>query len=92
VDDIVASGRTVRLAARLLTAAGFRSPWVVAVHAVADRETTEALERDARLELVTCNTIAHPSNRIDLSDAIRAAVERRLRADAALPAAAAAAW
>lgn len=92
VDDIVASGRTVRVAARLLTAAGFRAPWVVAVHAVADRETTEALERDARLELVTCNTIAHPSNRIDLSDAIRAAVERRLRADAALPAAETAAW
>jgi ribose-phosphate pyrophosphokinase len=80
VDDIVASGGTVRAAARLLAARGFARPWVVAVHAVADPVTTEVLEREARLELVTCNTIGHPSNRIDVSELIRAAVELRLQA------------
>jgi ribose-phosphate pyrophosphokinase len=80
VDDIVASGGTARAASRLLANAGFPLQWVVAVHAVADPLSAEALEREARVELVTCNTIHHPSNRIDVSDAIRDAVERRLPA------------
>jgi ribose-phosphate pyrophosphokinase len=80
VDDIVASGGTIRAAARLLAARGFARPWVVAVHPVADQPTTAALQREARLELVSCNTIHHPSNRIDVSEVIRAAVEHRLQA------------
>ena len=82
VDDIVASGGTVRAASRLLSSAGLPLRWVVAVHAVADPLTAEALEREARVELATCNTIPHPSNRIDVLDAIRAAVERRMPAGA----------
>jgi ribose-phosphate pyrophosphokinase len=80
VDDIVSSGGTVRAASRLLANAGLPLRWVVAVHAVADPLTAAALEREARVELVTCNTIPHPSNRIDVLDAIRAAVERRIPA------------
>ena len=80
VDDIVSSGGTVRAASRLLAAAGLPLQWAVAVHAVADPLTAQALEREAGIELVTCNTILHPSNRIDVSEAIRAAVELRLPA------------
>jgi ribose-phosphate pyrophosphokinase len=87
VDDIVASGGTVRAASRLLANAGFPLRWVVAVHAVAHPLTAAVLKRQARVELVTCNTIPHPSNRIDVLNAIRAAVERRIPAGA--PAAAA---
>jgi ribose-phosphate pyrophosphokinase len=87
VDDIVSSGGTVRAASRLLANAGFPLRWAVAVHAVADPLTAAALEREARVELVTCSTIHHPSNRIDVSDAIRAAVERRLPAGAVTEAA-----
>lgn len=76
VDDIVASGGTVRAAARLLAARGFARPWVVAVHAVADRLTTEMPEREARLELATCSTIHHTSNRIDVSEAVRLTVSQ----------------
>jgi ribose-phosphate pyrophosphokinase len=78
VDDIVASGGTARAAARLLERAGFAARWLVAVHAVADPPTTERLERETHLELATCNTIQHPTNRIDVAEAVRAAVERRL--------------
>jgi ribose-phosphate pyrophosphokinase len=80
VDDIVSSGGTVRAASRLLVNAGFPLRLVVVVHAVADPLTAAALEREARVELVTCNTIPHPSNRIDVLDAIRAAVERQIPA------------
>lgn len=37
---------------------------------------------EAGVELVTCNTIPHPSNRIDVLEAIPAAVERRMPAGA----------
>ena len=87
VDDIVASGGTVRAASRLLASAGLPLRWVVAVHAVADPLTAEALGREAGVELVTCNTIPHPSNRIDVLEAIRAAVERRMPAGAVAEAA-----
>jgi ribose-phosphate pyrophosphokinase len=90
VDDIVASGGTVRAASRLLAGAGFRLQWVVAVHAVADALTAEALERDAGVELVTCNTIPHPSNRIDVLAGIYPAVARRVAAGALAEAATAA--
>ena len=82
VDDIVASGGTIRAASRLLASAGLPLRWVVAVHAVADPLSAKALEREAGVELVTCNTIPHPSNRIDVLDAIRTAVERRIPAGA----------
>jgi hypothetical protein len=42
----------------------------------------------AGVELVNCNTIPHPSNRIDLLDAIHAAVERRIPTGALAEAAA----
>jgi ribose-phosphate pyrophosphokinase len=83
VDDIVSSGGTMLAAIRLLRAAGFPRPWVLAVHAVIGREATENLERAGRLELVSCNTIVHPTNRIDVSAAIQAAVEHQLRLGAA---------
>ena len=54
------------------------------MHAVVDPLTAEALEREAGFELVTCNTIPHPSNRIDVLDSVRAAVERLLPADTAV--------
>jgi ribose-phosphate pyrophosphokinase len=87
VDDIVASGGTVRAASRLLANAGFPLRWVVAVHAVADPLRVEALEREAGVELITCNTIAHPSNRIDVLEAIYPAVRRRLPAGTPMEAA-----
>ena len=89
VDDIVASGGTLRAASRLLASAGHPLRWVVAVHPVVDPLGAESLAPEARVELVSCNTIPHPTNGIDLSAVLYAAVERRLASKAAaLPAAA----
>jgi ribose-phosphate pyrophosphokinase len=87
VDDIVASGGTLRAASRLLASAGHPLRWAVAVHPVADPLTAASLAREARVELVSCNTIPHPTNRIDVSEILHAAVERQLSSGArALPA------
>ena len=82
VDDIVSSGETMLAAARLLVAAGFPRPKLVAVHAVVAEGAVENFERSGGLELVTCNTIDHPTNRIDVTSAVLTAVAHQLRLDA----------
>ena len=81
LDDMVSTGGTVLAAARLLEAAGFPPPLVVAVHAVLGADVSESLA-EARLELVTCNTIDHPSNRIDVTPLLRDAIGRQVALDA----------
>jgi ribose-phosphate pyrophosphokinase len=82
VDDIVSSGETMLAATRLLLATGFARPTLVAVHAVGAEGATEGFERTGDLDLVTCNTIEHPTNRIDVTGAILTAVAHQLRLDA----------
>jgi hypothetical protein len=54
----------------------------VAVHAVGAEGSTEGFDRTGNLELVTCNTIEHPTNRIDVTGAILTTVAHQLRLDA----------
>jgi ribose-phosphate pyrophosphokinase len=82
VDDIVASGETMLAAARLLLAAGFARPKLLAVHPVVAEGAAENFEQTGGLELVTCNTIDHSTNRIDVTGAVLTAVAHQLRLDA----------
>jgi ribose-phosphate pyrophosphokinase len=81
VDDIASTGETMLAAARLLTAAGLERPVAVAVHPVGAEPIIEDFAR-AGLRLVSCNTIDHPSNRIDLTALLAAAVTHQLALDA----------
>jgi ribose-phosphate pyrophosphokinase len=82
LDDIVSSGGTMLAAARLLMAAGFPRPMIVAVHPVLAEATAENFERSGGLELVSCNTIDHPTNRIDVTGAVLTGVAHQLQLDA----------
>jgi ribose-phosphate pyrophosphokinase len=78
VDDIVSSGVTMAKAVRALRTAGWPAPTCLAVHAIfADRAYDEVLEAGAAT-IVTCNTVAHASNRIDVEPLLAEAVARRL--------------
>lgn len=69
IDDIVSSGRTMIEAARQLRQQGFSAPVCIAVHGLFTPETErELLEVAARV--VTTNTVPHPTNGIELSNAI----------------------
>jgi ribose-phosphate pyrophosphokinase len=81
VDDMVSSGGTMLAAVRLLQGAGFARPVIVAVHAVVAEDAAENVDRTGGVELVTCNTIDHPTNRIDMTGAIRRAVAHQLQLD-----------
>jgi ribose-phosphate pyrophosphokinase len=71
VDDIISTART--MIATLGHLAGATAPPVcVGIHAVfADRAHDDLLAAGAA-RIATCNTIAHPSNAIDVDDAIAA--------------------
>lgn len=78
IDDIVSTGRTMIEATRQLRAAGSSAPMCVAIHAVfADAVDAELVAAGAR-GIVTCDTIAHATNRIAIADALAAAVRERL--------------
>jgi ribose-phosphate pyrophosphokinase len=67
VDDIISTGRTMIETVGHLLAAGMQPPVCLAVHAVFAGKAHEELLKAGAAEIVTCNSISHPSNRIDLS-------------------------
>lgn len=67
VDDIISTARTMIETVRHLRDANLKPPICVGVHAVFAGDAYEALQNMDVTQIVTCNSIAHPSNRIDLS-------------------------
>jgi ribose-phosphate pyrophosphokinase len=79
IDDIVSTGRTMLEATRQLLAAGSAPPLCIAIHAVfADAVSDDLLAAGARA-IVTCDTIAHASNRICIADSLAAALRAHLQ-------------
>lgn len=68
VDDIISTARTMIETVGHLKDAGLQSPVCIGVHAVfADNAYQDLLDAGAS-RIVTCNTISHECNAIDLSD------------------------
>jgi ribose-phosphate pyrophosphokinase len=66
VDDIVSTARTMIETVGHLRAAGLPAPVCVGVHAVFAGDAYEALRAAGAADIVTTDTIPHPSNRIAL--------------------------
>ncbi|WP_292938517.1 ribose-phosphate pyrophosphokinase [Noviherbaspirillum sp.] len=76
VDDITSTAQTMIAAANCLKTAGLPPPICITVHPIFAGNAYQDLQNAGVERIVSCNTIAHPSNQIDLSDAIAvAAVE-----------------
>lgn len=76
IDDIASSGRTLIAAAEQLRAHGFRAPRCAVVHAVFGGDAFEALGQVAA-EIVSTDSIPHPSNRLLLAPLFAAALRAR---------------
>lgn len=70
VDDIISTARTMIETVHHVHDAGLKPPICIGVHAVFAGDAYEALQNADVAQIVTCNSIAHPSNRIDLSGLI----------------------
>jgi ribose-phosphate pyrophosphokinase len=79
VDDIIASGATMIEATRLLRRAGWPAPICLGVHAVFAGNAYALLQEAGAAKIVTCNTITHPSNEIDVSKLVASAVDQSLQ-------------
>ena len=70
VDDIISTARTMIETVGHLKKAGMRPPVCVGVHAVFAGSAYNDLKNSGVQQIVTCNTIPHESNQIDLSDTL----------------------
>ncbi len=67
VDDIISTARTMIETVKHMQDAGMNPPVCIGVHAVFAGDGYEALQAAGVAKIVTCNTVTHPSNEIDLS-------------------------
>lgn len=74
VDDIISTGQTMIETIAHLKRAGLAAPVCIGVHAVFADRAYENLLAAGAAQIVTCNTIPHHSNAIDLSEQIAAAI------------------
>ena len=74
IDDIISSAKTMTQAARLLNARARRRTVCVGIHAVFATGAEEALRAAGVERVVTCNTIAHSTNAIDVLDLLAEAI------------------
>ncbi len=74
VDDIIASAHTMAAAVQRLCAMGFAPPVCIGVHAVFAGDVDALLKAAGAARVVTCNTLPHSSNAIDVTGALAEAV------------------
>ncbi len=74
VDDIISSGQTMAATVRELVSMGFAAPICVGVHPVFAGDALAVLEGAGAARVVSCNTLPHPSNAIDVTIALAESV------------------
>ena len=74
VDDIISTGRTMLATVEHLLQLGTAPPVCMAVHGIFADQADQALAKAGAATVVTCNTVSHPSNGIDVSPLIGTAV------------------
>ena len=76
VDDIISTARTMIETVNHLKSAGMKPAICIGVHAVFANNAYQELIKAGASSVITCNTIPHESNRIDLSDQIVHALKK----------------
>ena len=74
VDDIISSGQTMAATVGRLRAEGLAAPVCVGVHAVFAGDALARLQAAGAARVVSCNTLPHQSNAIDVTDGLAESV------------------
>ncbi len=75
VDDIISTARTMIETVCHLKNAGMRAPICIGVHAVFSGNAFKELKKSGVDKVVTCNTIPHSSNEIDITTLISEGID-----------------
>lgn len=76
IDDIISTGATLTETIKHIKACGINDIVCLAVHAIFANNAYERLLNTGVTDIVTCNTIAHPSNQIDVSSLLIDALDK----------------
>jgi ribose-phosphate pyrophosphokinase len=76
VDDIISTAHTMMESIRHLKNAGMKPPVCIGIHAVFAGNAYQELLDCGVDKIVTCNTIPHPSNTIDLSNILANEIQK----------------
>lgn len=68
VDDIISTAGTMIETVKHLKTAGMRVPVCIGVHAIFSGNSLEELSKSGVTKIITCNTISHNTNNIDVSE------------------------
>lgn len=79
VDDIISSGRTMEVAIGQLIARGCCAPVIVGVHGVFAEDAHQRLLAAGAAQIVSTNSISHPTNGIDLVELVAGSVRTTLQ-------------
>jgi ribose-phosphate pyrophosphokinase len=74
IDDIISTGHTMMETIAHLRSQDLQSAVCIAVHGIFARNAYEELRNSGAGRIVTCNTIAHPSNKLDVTELIVSAL------------------
>lgn len=74
IDDIISSARTMAVAVRQVRSAFGSAPVCVGVHAVFAPDALQVLQQAGAARIVTCNTLPHETNAIDVLEDVAAGV------------------
>jgi ribose-phosphate pyrophosphokinase len=77
IDDIISTGQTLLQAIEVLRGQGMGLPVCLAIHALFAEGVEERLRQAGVKQLVTANTVPHPSNGIDISGALARCLQDR---------------
>lgn len=79
LDDIASSGRTMAGAVERLLEAGTQPPVCLVVHPLFGTGALDLLERAHARRIVSCNTLHHSTNGVDICPALAAGMAAQLR-------------
>lgn len=77
LDDIISTGGTMIETSKQLKKLGMKKPICICVHPLFSEGAYENLEKNDIKRIVTCNTIEHPSNDIDVLLLISSSIKKR---------------
>ncbi len=75
IDDIISTGRTMIKTAEWLEKEGLHPPVCIGVHALFSGDAVTAMQQANIAKVLTCSTIPHSSNEIDISQLLIDAVK-----------------
>ena len=75
IDDIISTGRTMIKTAEWLEVEGLCPPVCIGVHALFSGDALSAMQKASIEKILTCSTITHSSNEIDISQLLIDAVK-----------------